>query len=182
MQDRQKNLDRDIPADVQHLRDEDIGARYRYFFEERGLLHRSIRDLISQGANIEPKLTKEFVDEPCSQDSAGTERAGFLPRLIEALHHSRRLQAARVIRSYRHLIDPACEDRVSGNPTERSLDMSSNKAPLPATKAWSSPAVRILVAAVVFGFVVFHIVGDAVLRSPLPAAKADMSGLNKYGD
>ncbi len=62
--------------------------------------------------------------------------------------------------------------------------MSLNKAPpSPATKARFSPAVKILIAAaVVFGFVVFHIIGDAVLRSPLPAAKADMAGSNKYGD
>jgi hypothetical protein len=32
--------------------------------------------------------------------------AGFLHRLIEALHHSRRLQAAVVIRQYKHLVDP----------------------------------------------------------------------------
>lgn len=60
--------------------------------------------------------------------------------------------------------------------------MSLNKAPLPATKAWFSSAVKILIAAVVFGFVIFHIVGDEALRSPLPADKADMVGSNKYGD
>jgi hypothetical protein len=183
MQDEQNNLDRDISVDVQHLRDEDIGAWCRYFFEERRQLHQSIQDSISQGVDTEAKLTKEFVNEPGSQDTAGIERAGFLPRLFEALHHSRRLQAARVIRSYKHLIDPDCEYQVPNDPTKRSLEMSLNKAPSPATKAWFSPAVKFLIAAaVVFGFVVFHIVGDEVLRSPLPAAKADIAGSNKYGD
>ncbi len=60
--------------------------------------------------------------------------------------------------------------------------MSLNKAPSPAPKAWVSPAVKILITAVVFGFVVFHIVGDQVLRSPLLADKSDMVGSNKYGD
>jgi hypothetical protein len=183
MQDEQKNLDRDIPADVPHLSDEDIGAWSRHFFEERGQLHQSIQNSISQGVNMEAKLTKGFVNEPYCQDSAGIERAGFLPRLLEALHHSRRLQAARVIRSYKHLIDPDCEYRLSSDPTKRSLEMSLNKAPSPATKAWFSPTVKILIAAaVVFGFVVLHIVGDEVLRSPLSVVKADMAGSNKYGD
>jgi hypothetical protein len=123
MQDEQKSLDRDIPADVQHLRDEDIGAWCRYFFEERGQLHQSIPDSISESVNIEAKLTKGFVNEPYRQDSAGIERTGFLSRLFEALHHSRRLQAARAIRSYKHLIDPDCEYRLPSDPTKRSLDV-----------------------------------------------------------
>ncbi len=69
MQDAQKNLERDIPADLQPLSDEDIGAWCRYFSEERGQLHRSIQDSISQGVNREAKLTKGFVNEPYSQDS-----------------------------------------------------------------------------------------------------------------
>ena len=32
-------------------------------------------------------------------------RRGFFAVLLEALHHSRRLQAKRAIRQYRHLID-----------------------------------------------------------------------------
>jgi hypothetical protein len=118
MQDEQKNLDRDILADVQHLRDEDIGAWRRYFFEERRQLIQSIQDSISQGVNIEAKLTKGFVNEPYSQDSAGIECAGFFPRLFEALHHSRRLQAASVILQYRHLVDPACGYLASGESTK----------------------------------------------------------------
>jgi hypothetical protein len=37
-------------------------------------------------------------------------------------------------------------------------------------------------AAVVIGFGVLHIFGDAVLRSSLVAAKADTVGSNDYGD
>jgi hypothetical protein len=181
MQDEQTNLDRDIPAGVEHLRNEDIAAGCR-FFEERKQLRQSTQDSISQGVNIEAKLTKGVVNEPHSQDLTRIEGTGFLHRLFEALHHSRRLQAARAIRSYRHLIDPGCEYRFSGDPIKRSIGMYLNKPPSPATKAGASLAVKILIAAVVFGFVAFHIVGDAVLHSPLPAAKADLAGLNKYGD
>ena len=180
MQDEQNNLDRDIPADVQHLSDEDIGAWSRHFFNERAQLLQSIQDSLSQRLEMEAKLTKGLVNEPYSQDSVGIVRAGFLPRLLEALHHSRRLQAARVIRSYKHLINPDREYRLPGDLTKRSSKMSLNEAPSPATKV--SPAVKVLIAAVLLGFVIFHIVGDAVLRTPLAAAKADMVGSNKYGD
>jgi hypothetical protein len=44
--------------------------------------------------------------------------AGFLHRLIEALHHSRRLQAAVVIRQYKHLVDPACRYLAPGESTK----------------------------------------------------------------
>jgi hypothetical protein len=60
--------------------------------------------------------------------------------------------------------------------------MPLDKAPPPATKAWPASAVKVLIAAVVFGFVVFHIAGDVVWHNSLPAAKADMPGSNKYGD
>jgi len=48
------------------------------------------------------------------------ERAGFFHRLIEALHHSRRLQAAQVVRRYRHLVDPACGYQLPSEPTKGS--------------------------------------------------------------
>jgi hypothetical protein len=44
--------------------------------------------------------------------------AGFLHRLIVALHHCRRLQAAVVIRQYKHLVDPACGYLASGESTK----------------------------------------------------------------
>ena len=37
---------------------------------------------------------------------------GFLTTLVEALHHSRRLEAQRVLRRYRHLIDSKSRDRI----------------------------------------------------------------------
>ena len=41
-------------------------------------------------------------------------RAGFLRSVIEALRHSRRLDAAVVIRRYKHLVDPACGYQAPG--------------------------------------------------------------------
>ncbi len=58
----------------------------------------------------------------------------------------------------------------------------NDKAPSPTTKTWFSLGVKLLMAAVVIGFTVLHIVGDAVLRSPLVSARADSVGSNNYGD
>jgi hypothetical protein len=58
----------------------------------------------------------------------------------------------------------------------------NDKPPSPMTKTWFSLGVKLLMAAIVIGFAVLHIVGDAALRSPLAAAKADSVGSNNYGD
>jgi hypothetical protein len=39
-------------------------------------------------------------------------RRGFFTALIEALHHSRRLEAQRVIRRHRHLVDETSRDEI----------------------------------------------------------------------
>ncbi len=176
MQDEPNNLVRNIPTDVQHLYDDDIGAGAGIVSKIVGGSIGRSKDLISRG---QATLTNEFVNEPYSWDPAGVERADFLSHLFRALRHSRRLRAAQLIRSYKHLID-ADRILVPGDSTKRNLEMTLNKPPSPATKSWFSPTVEILmVAAVVFGFLVFHIVCDEVF---LPPAKADMVGSNNYGD
>jgi hypothetical protein len=39
-------------------------------------------------------------------------RRGFFVALLEALHHSRRLEAQNVVRRYRHLIDSKSRDQI----------------------------------------------------------------------
>jgi hypothetical protein len=60
--------------------------------------------------------------------------------------------------------------------------MSVNEAPSPVTKASLSLGVKILITALVIGFVALHVVGDAVWHSPSAATKSDTMGSNKYGD
>jgi hypothetical protein len=60
--------------------------------------------------------------------------------------------------------------------------MLLNETPRPATKPECSLGVKLLMAAVVIGFAVLHIFGDAVLRSPSVSARADSVGSNNYGD
>jgi hypothetical protein len=47
----------------------------------------------------------EFVAPNIPSAAQRATRTGFFSRLVEALHHSRRLQAEHTLRQYRHLID-----------------------------------------------------------------------------
>jgi len=110
----QNDLDHDIPAEVEHWRDEDLSTSRRYVYEERRQLEQSIRTSIPQCAKTaDAELgSKTSVMDACIQVSAhisqSTKRSSALHRLIEALHHSRRLQAMVVIRQHEHLVDPDC--------------------------------------------------------------------------
>jgi hypothetical protein len=60
--------------------------------------------------------------------------------------------------------------------------MPINERPSPPIKTRLPLGIKLLIAVVIIGFAVLHIVGDAVLRSPSVAAKADAVGSNNYGD
>jgi hypothetical protein len=49
----------------------------------------------------------EIVSSQRQSSQHQTKRKGFWAALLEALHHSRRLEAQRVLRRYQHLIDSA---------------------------------------------------------------------------
>ncbi len=101
---------------------------------------------------------------------------------MEALHRSRRNQAAGVIRQYKHLRDPTTDTRCAASRSKGAQQTSENKTPSQVTNAMRSLAMKILIAAVVIGLGVFHIVGDVVLRGHSVAAKADAAGSIDYGD
>jgi hypothetical protein len=48
-----------------------------------------------------------------------TTQKGFWAALLEALHHSRRLEAQRVLRRYQHLIDSAAQHQTGNSDIER---------------------------------------------------------------
>jgi hypothetical protein len=48
-----------------------------------------------------------------------TKRKGFFAALLEALHHSRRLEAQRILRRYQHLIDSAAQYQAGKSNTEK---------------------------------------------------------------
>jgi hypothetical protein len=76
-------------------------------------------------------------------------RGGFFARILEALHRSRRREAIRVLRRYRHLaagqaqvhpVKPALESRAT---EKSSLHADENNAPARADRRTSeSPATR----------------------------------------
>jgi len=48
-----------------------------------------------------------------------TTRKGFWAALLETLHHSRRLEAQRILRRYQHLIDSAAQHQTGKSDIER---------------------------------------------------------------
>jgi hypothetical protein len=51
----------------------------------------------------------EIVSSQPQTNQRRAKRKGFLAAVLEALHHSRRLEAQRIIRRYQHLIDSAAQ-------------------------------------------------------------------------
>jgi hypothetical protein len=51
----------------------------------------------------------EIVSPQLQTNQRRAKRKGFLAAILEALHHSRRLEAQRILRRYQHLIDSAAQ-------------------------------------------------------------------------
>ena len=51
----------------------------------------------------------EIISPQLQTNQRRAKRKGFLAAILEALHHSRRLEAQRIIRRYQHLIDSAAQ-------------------------------------------------------------------------
>jgi hypothetical protein len=51
----------------------------------------------------------EIVSSQLQANQRRAKRKGFLAAVLEALHHSRRLEAQRILRRYQHLIDSAAQ-------------------------------------------------------------------------
>jgi hypothetical protein len=95
---------------------------------------------------------------------------GFFSGLFEALHESRRLQAARVIQQHRHLIDrahkaEAAKRAVASAPTKevpQIVHEAANASTKPGAKM--SFSAKLILASVIAGFGVLHFIADGVLR------------------
>jgi hypothetical protein len=60
--------------------------------------------------------------------------------------------------------------------------MSVNEPSSAEKKPWFSLGAKLLIFAVVLGFVVLHVIGDAAFRGPALAAHATAVGAQHYGD
>jgi hypothetical protein len=94
---------------------------------------------------------------------------GLFSRFFEALHESRRLQAARVIHQHRHLIDRAHK----ADAAQTTVVPSPKQVPriVPGTAnctgkrgATMSFTAKLIMAIVLAGFVVLHFIAEGALR------------------
>jgi hypothetical protein len=104
----------------------------------------------------------------------------FVANLVDALHASRRLQAARVIRQHRHLVH---EER--GQTARRKAEAKSREDQAPRIvpeaepeaskpKAAMSVKATLLIAIAVAGFGILHAIADGALRhAPAPQPTED---------
>lgn len=99
-------------------------------------------------------------------------RRGVFSFLFDALHESRRRQAARVIHLHRHLIESHASrpvgwnagNTVSGQAAARETIQPVHAAPALARSSLSGRlAVKFLIALVILGFGILHLVGGTLL-------------------
>jgi hypothetical protein len=107
----------------------------------------------------------------------GSPRGGFGAALFDALHESRRRQAASVIHNYRHLIDEAKaysrEDHVmSTDPSFSQVSpQSDGKLGLAhhgarsATSGQMSVRTRIIIVSTLIIFAILHVIGGSLIVS-----------------
>jgi hypothetical protein len=91
--------------------------------------------------------------------------------LIDALHASRRLQAARVIRQHRHLIHEERGQAVVQKAETKSREDQTARSPPEAQPDARKPGVAmsaramLLMAIVIAGFGILHAIADGALRN-----------------
>jgi hypothetical protein len=80
--------------------------------------------------SIATKITSQLTSETSSQDispSHRQNRKSLFAQIIDALHRSRRLQAERTLRQYRHLIDRADQADINDTHTHSGDDCHVDK-------------------------------------------------------
>jgi hypothetical protein len=105
-------------------------------------------------------------------------RAGFFAGIMRALHESRRLQAARTIRQYRHLIHQAPEaasaERTGAPSPSEQVPQIVRETVKPTGKPGAmSFNLKLIIAIVVVGFGVLHFIADGTLRHASAARPAE---------
>jgi hypothetical protein len=56
--------------------------------------------------------SRAIIDSEAPSFKRTAKRRGIFTAFVEALHHSRRLEAQRILRRYQHLIDSKSRDRI----------------------------------------------------------------------
>ena len=95
--------------------------------------------------------------------TSSSRKEGWFGRLLQALHHSRRLQAERTLRQYRHLIDNRWL-QFAGQMLE-DVTMSVSEKSSERKLRISAPRGSTLLATIAICFVILHILAATMLTS-----------------
>ena len=113
----------------------------------------------------------KFDDPPCDDDVSTMPATSDPSPLIGALRVSRRLQAARVMRHYRHLIHDNCDSGTKAEFAARVFAKGAASMPTdltqqrpPRSGASLSLSARVSIAVVILGFGFLHVVGGVMLH------------------
>jgi len=100
------------------------------------------------------------------------ERRGLLASFIDVLHHSRRRQARRIVRQYRHSIASSDQRAAVSQRSNTVPTMAVDKRPFLTSFQLSLRGPSILVAILLAVFIILHILAGAILRDATPPTGA----------
>lgn len=110
------------------------------------------------------------------------ERSSVFSVLIAALHESRRLQAARIIRSYQYLSEEA-GSKISEKTA--SPEMGDRVFRRPANgrfHGWKGLSVKSLITLILLGFGILHLIGGTLLDHARAAHAVQNAAFTAEGD
>lgn len=116
-----------------------------------------------------PPISDASVSSISSQRKSNSVR-GYFSRFVEALHESRRLQAARVIGQHRHLIDREHKAEAAKRAAAPAPSKEVPQIVVEAANANSNPGAKmslnakLILTIVVAGFGVLHFIAEGALR------------------
>jgi hypothetical protein len=147
-------------------------------FEER-FLKQSFGEYTVKHTQFPPIDDASVSTVTCRQKSNSGK--GFFSGLVDALHGSRRLQAARAIQQYRHLIDPAHKADAAKTTGAPSLRREVPRIVLDTANSTGKPGAmsfnaKLIIAIILAGFGVLHFIADGAL-SHAPAAQPTEDGM-----
>jgi hypothetical protein len=132
------------------------------------------------GSKMRPaifSLNAAFFKFAMSRDRARTK--GLFAFLLEAMHHSRRLQAERTIGQYRHLIDETDATQPASKAEVRQMSVTERPPYTRSTLRVPAPRRNALLAIIAVAFLAFHIMA-IVLLNPSEGAAAPAHQDAKY--
>jgi UDP-N-acetylmuramyl pentapeptide phosphotransferase/UDP-N-acetylglucosamine-1-phosphate transferase len=109
-------------------------------------------------------------------------RSSVFSALIAALHESRRLEAARIVRSYQHLCEEAGSE-ISQKTAAPEMGGRVFTSPVNGGfPGWNRLGVKSLITLVLLGFGILHLIGGALLDHARAAHAVQNAAFTAEGD